>query len=296
MISIGKIKDTERKILIDMYRLAKELSNKETPRLYELGHYLTDNLISKICMIIAIENNRTFIKKTYDGKEKSLSFYKLYNNILKEIYPDVPDYGKIKSLHRERNIYQHEYSSITHHPNKQYALDYIEKAKEIMVATGIIDIKDEIKATKYFRKNDKDEVIKNKQEIHVKCLNSLRDICSYIYGISVGRTDLDSSIVISSLNLLKTHKNLILPLDITYLEESIKESNEGLFSFREGVKIFIRVNCQKSLEIVLNRFQFKVGKIQKFNIDGREVQNFEDISQILECLHSKIIKNTSLIL
>jgi len=97
----------------------------------------------------------------------------------------------------------------------------------------------------------------------------------------------------SSLNFLKTYKDLIFPLGITYLEEPIKKSTEGFFSFKEGVKIFIQVNCEKSLEIMVNRFQFEVGNIHKFNIDGIKVQNFEDISHILKCLHKKIVKNIS---
>ena len=74
-----------------MYQFAKELSNSDNPQLYELGHYLTDNIISKICMLIAIENNQKFTRKTPNGKELSLPFRKLYKSVLKKIYPSVPD-------------------------------------------------------------------------------------------------------------------------------------------------------------------------------------------------------------
>jgi len=152
--SKGKIQERERKIIIKMYQLAKELTNVDNPQLYELGHYLTDNIISKICMLVAIENNQTFTRKTPKGKEQSLPFYKLYNGILKEIYPSVPDYEEIESLHDERNKYQHGAWSITHHFNSQYALDYLEKVREIMIATHILDGNGEIEATNYFSKDN----------------------------------------------------------------------------------------------------------------------------------------------
>jgi len=294
---MGKIRKRERKIIIKMYQLAKELSNLDNPQLYELGHYLTDNIVSKICMLVAIENNKSFTKKTLNGKELSLSFHKLYNSVLKEIYPSAPDYEEIKSLHDERNIYQHEARSITYHTNRQYALDYLEKVTEIMIATNILDINNEIEATKYFSEDNKalpsNETKRINKEIQKMCLDSLHSLCSYLYGIDLGHYDKDASMVISSLNFLKTYKDLILPLGITYLEELITR-RKGSFIFsdpndrEEGVKIFIHVKGERNLEILLNLFQFEIGKIYKYHIDGREVQDFQEISQILEDLHKRI--------
>ena len=292
MTSIGKIQKRERKIIITMYQFAKELSNSDNPQLYELGHYLTDNIISKICMLVAIENNKKITKITPKGKELSLSFHKLYDGVLKKIYPSVPDYKEIISLHDERNIYQHEAWSITHHFNRQYALDYLEKVKEIMIATNMLDINSEIEATKYFSKDNKalldNEAKKKNKEIQKMCLNSLHTLCSDLYGIEIGPYDKDSSMVISSLNLLKTYKDLILPLGITYLEEPAK-IDIGMFQFVDGVKIFIQVKCERSLEIILDLFQFKIVEIHEYHIDGREFQDFKEISQILECIHKRIV-------
>jgi len=44
-------------ILIKMLRFAKALENSNVPLLWELGHYLIDNLILKICMFVAIDKN-----------------------------------------------------------------------------------------------------------------------------------------------------------------------------------------------------------------------------------------------
>jgi hypothetical protein len=275
-----------------MYQFAKELSNSDNPQLYELGHYLTDNIISKICMLIAIENNQKFTRKTPNGKELSLPFRKLYKSVLKKIYPSVPDYEEIERLHDERNMYQHEAWSIHYHFNRQYALDYLEKVKEIMIATNILDINGEIEATKYFSEDNKalsdNETKKKNKEIQKMCLDSLHTLCSHLYGIDIEDYDKDASKVISSLNLLKTYKDLILPLGITYLDEPTKITT-GMFGFEEGVKIFINANCERSLEIVLDLFQFEIVKIYKYHIDGREFLDFKEISQILECIRKRIL-------
>ena len=218
---MGKIRKRERKIIITMYQFAKELSNLDNPQLYELGHYLTDNIVSKICMLVAIENNQEFTKKTPKGKELSLSFRELYNSVLKKIYPNVPDYKEITRLHDERNIYQHEAWAITHHFNRQYALDYLEKVREIMITTHMLDSNNEIEATIYFSEDNKalpdNETKEKNKKIQKMCIDSLHSLCSYLYGIDLGHYDKDASMVISSLNLLKTYNDLIIHLRITYL-------------------------------------------------------------------------------
>ena len=165
-------------------------------------------------------------------------------------------------------------------------IDRLEKLKEVLG----IKRKDQVTKiiTNSLKNQNKSEISEENQEIKIKCLDSLHSICSELYGIDVGHFDKDSSGIISSLNFLKVYSDLILPLGITYLEEPVKKSTEGFFSFQKGVKIFIHVNCKKSLEITMNRFQYKVSNIDKFKIDGLEVQNFEDISQILKCLRKKI--------
>ena len=294
-----KIEETKRNILLDMYRFAKELCESKIPQIYELGHYSIDNLISKICMIVGEEEGIKFERTTTSGKNKTYDFPDLYKKILLSKYNNAPDYSKVEKLHEQRNNYQHGRLSIDHIFHRQYALEYLEKAEKIMKIIGIFGTDNEIPATKYFTKDlqnhYRSENIEENQELQIKCLNSLHNICSYLYGIDIGHYDKDSPILISSLNFLKTYKDLIVPLGITYLEEPIERFRIWFISSKEekGVKIFIHVNCEESLEIILNHWQFKVGKIHKFNIDGIEVQNFEDISQILECLRKKIVKNIS---
>ncbi len=170
-------------------------------------------------------------------------------------------------------------------------VDRLEKIKEVL------GIKKKVQATKLFKKDLKNqyksEITKENQGVMTQCLNSLHNICSELFGIDIGHFDKDSPRLISSLNFLKVYKDLILPLGITYLEKPIKKSTEGFFSFQEGVKILIYVNCEKSLEITFNCFQFKVSKIHNFKIDGIEIHDFEDVSQILKCLRKKWVNNIS---
>ena len=86
------------------------------------------------------------------GTEQKKGFYWLYNNILKQTYPDVPDYSDIKKLHEQRNIYQHSEWSITFHYNKEFSRNYIKIAKNILIATNIINIGNEIKQIIYLMK------------------------------------------------------------------------------------------------------------------------------------------------
>jgi len=125
--------------------------------------------------------------------------------------------------------------------------------------------------------------------VQKKCINSLHALCSYLYGIEIAEHEKNDAIAISSLHLLKTYKNLILPLGITYLEESTEIKTGGMFGTEKGVKILIYLDCEKSLEINLDLFQFKIVKINKYHVDGRQIQDFQEISQLLECILKKIV-------
>lgn len=133
-------KKTERKILIEMFQFAKEMSLSEIPKIYELGHYLTDNLLSKICMVIGKEKGIDFTYTTKRGKTKTYDLNWLYNHILKKFYSNISDYTEIKDLHDKRNIYQHGYFSVEHHFHQQYAIDYVEKIEKILKEIGLISI------------------------------------------------------------------------------------------------------------------------------------------------------------
>ena len=159
---------TKRKILFEMLRFAKELSETKIPQLYELGHYLTDNLISKVSMLIGQENGIKFEYIIKSGEKRTRDFKWLYENILLKVYPSAPDFSDLERLHNQRNIYQHDSFAIDHHFNQQYALDYIEITRRILLIIGIIDNQAKVKATNFIRKESIDVQEIKKSENHEK--------------------------------------------------------------------------------------------------------------------------------
>lgn len=154
---------TKRKILFELFRLAKELTVSKIPQLYELGHYLTDNLISKISMLVGQETGIEFEFTTRSGKIRTKDFKWLYEEILHKVYPTVPDFSLIERLHNQRNIYQHDSFAIDHHFNQQYALDYIVLTEKILLKTGIIDSNTKIISTDFFGKEKDFDESKNSE-------------------------------------------------------------------------------------------------------------------------------------
>lgn len=109
-------------------------------------------------MVVAQECDSNFRSNNYENK----SFPRLYKDTIENYYPNVPKYNDIEDLHIQRNRYQHKVWSITHHFNRQYALNYIYKTKEIMISVGILDLNDVIQPTNYLKK------INNSQELTFK--------------------------------------------------------------------------------------------------------------------------------
>jgi len=52
------MKTSEYEILKEMLSLANELSNSNEQSLWELGHYLADNIFSKLSLIVAEKKNK----------------------------------------------------------------------------------------------------------------------------------------------------------------------------------------------------------------------------------------------
>jgi hypothetical protein len=159
--------ENEKKILIEMFQFAKEFSYSEIPKLYELGHYLTDNLLSKVCMVVGNENGIAFEYTTRTGNIRTHDLKWLYNNILEVVYhqQQLPDYdNEIKDLHEQRNNYQHGYLSIISHFNKQYAIDYNNKVEKVFDQIGFFRKPSDKKLTNYLKSNLSFSITKKSSE------------------------------------------------------------------------------------------------------------------------------------
>ena len=85
-------KEAVQKTLINLFKLAKELGNSDIPYLWELGHYLVDNLILKVCMFVAKDKNEEFKIFKSPSRSKTKDFPQLYKDILNVHYHSMPDY------------------------------------------------------------------------------------------------------------------------------------------------------------------------------------------------------------
>ncbi len=139
--SIKEIHDTIKTML--SYALA--LSESRIPTVYELAHYLADNILAKVCLAVAIDKNEE--QQTYTTRGWTKSLPKLYNDHLKNHYPQVPNYDpNIKVFHEERNVYQHDIESFDMTMRQPRAKSYVGLVEEIMRMVGIIKSGETIQA------------------------------------------------------------------------------------------------------------------------------------------------------
>ncbi len=254
MTQITRTKEIERKILIELYKFALELSNQDIPQLYELGHYLTDNLISKISMLIGEEEGINYKFINNRGVEQTRGFYWLYNNILKQIYSSAPDYSKIEKLHELRNIYQHSEWSITYHYNKEFARNYIKEAKNIMIATNIIKTGNEIKSSNYLlKKTNKQDRSKGIKSNLLRCHRALKNICSFYFQLQYPDIEYENEVgrtkaFISLKTLEKYRSDCFEQLELYYKEDEPKYKYIGTTSIKivyEQLEISISIKIER---------------------------------------------------
>lgn len=136
--SLDEIHETIKTML--SYALA--LSESPIPTVYELAHYLADNILTKVCLAVAIdkgEEQQTYTTTSHGKRTKN--FFDLYNDHLIHHYPQAPNYDPdIKAFHEERNVYQHDVESLDMTMRQPRARSYVTIAEQIMRLVGIINI------------------------------------------------------------------------------------------------------------------------------------------------------------
>ena len=135
--SLDEIHETIKTML--SYALA--LSESPIPTVYELAHYLADNILAKVCLAVAIdkgEEQQTYTTTSHGNRTKN--FFDLYNDHLKHHYPQAPNYDpNIKAFHEERNVYQHDVESFDMTMRQPRAKSYVTIVEQIMRLVGIIN-------------------------------------------------------------------------------------------------------------------------------------------------------------
>jgi len=120
--------------------LALTLSKNKNPTIYELGHYLADNVLAKVCMVIAKKNDRNdlIFKNGKNGYTHNFDF--LYKNIIEKYYPKLPEYElTIKKYHEDRGFYQHHFESLKKIFRPSEAKKYVDFVIDVMRKTGILE-------------------------------------------------------------------------------------------------------------------------------------------------------------
>jgi len=120
-----------------MLRYAMTLAESPIPEMYELGHYLADNILTKVCFAVAIDKGVE--QKIYKSKNRTKDFPDLYKDHLKHYYIQLPDYDPhIKDFHKDRNVYQHEIECFDRTMRQPRAKAYVDLVEDIMKVVGII--------------------------------------------------------------------------------------------------------------------------------------------------------------
>ncbi|MHA1248997.1 MAG: hypothetical protein ACTSRP_03295 [Candidatus Helarchaeota archaeon] len=101
------------------------MAESQVVTIYQLAHYLADNILTKIYLAVAIEKGEE--QQTYTSRGRTKSLPQLYRDHLKRHYPQVPDYDQeIKNYHNERNVYLHDVESFDTTMTPPRAKSYVE--------------------------------------------------------------------------------------------------------------------------------------------------------------------------
>lgn len=248
-------------LLKKMLSIAKKLSENESNEIFELGHYLADNILAKICMIVGKDNNRDDLIFKSNGMTKALK--NLYNKILKEKYfPEVPNFDYlIENFHRNRNIYQHEWESLELSIRKTEAKKYINEVENIMKIVGILGEYEQINPSNLINNNPSyNSTIVKEKEIEEK----FKDLY----------------------NRLKSRKSKHINFDISYILKEIGDEQ-----IERVLKLNTKLNRKGYGYILGDGFLFKIfgqyvliekDKIQyNFNNPNENEEILEDFLELI---------------
>ncbi len=136
------VEDNKHRIdtLKKMLGIGKYLAKNEVSEVYELGHYIADNVLSKICMLIGIEKQKEDLVYINEKKKRTRGFRELYEGLLEFFYPDIPKYKDfVEKYHRNRNIYQHGLEHLDLKTiKKSSAIEYNRFVEKIMKKVGYL--------------------------------------------------------------------------------------------------------------------------------------------------------------
>jgi len=157
---------------------ALTLSKNKNPTIYELGHYLADNVLAKVCMVIAKINDKDklIFKNGKNGYTHDFNF--LYKNIIHKYYPDLPEYDLIvKQYHADRGFYQHRFESLAKIFRQSEAEKYVDFVIDVMRKTEILGKYESLPSINMYSGNIRQNLyISTKQKKYQEFYDTLKDI------------------------------------------------------------------------------------------------------------------------
>ncbi|MFW9999384.1 MAG: hypothetical protein ACFE9Q_16105 [Candidatus Hodarchaeota archaeon] len=120
--------------------LARTLVKNQIREIYELGHYLADNVLSKVSMIILAEKNRLDLIFKNQIDRRTLDFPDLYKNMQQNYFSNIKKYEDVaKEFHAEKSMYQARFELLDLTFNQTEAEKYVDFVIDVMRETGILD-------------------------------------------------------------------------------------------------------------------------------------------------------------
>ncbi len=148
--------------------------------------------------------------------------------------------------------------------------------------------------TKKKKNRDKEEINDFDTEKLKETIDILEKISKYCFEYKENyfrnsrKMPKDTGKIISFLEKLKFNEKLVKELGITYSEEEKEFILTRAMMKVKGQGIFIFVKCDKEFKIKFNIHNYEIEEVITMEINGNNIEDYLEISKILECLRRKI--------
>lgn len=250
--------------------LARTLSKHKNPTIYELGHYLADNVLSKVCMVIAKRNDKDDLIFENGKSGRTYNFPVLYKKIIEKFYPnDLPKYEEIvKTFHSDRGFYQHSFESLGKIFRRTEAERYVNFVIDVMKKTEILGKYDNLPLINIYSNPFGDFKIYSKKKSYQKFYDTLKDISN------------------------ENRVNAIY-IQIKRIQYNIEKDFNMLLHNNRGMKSFHNSNWD--LHIRKTEFQLYNKKTNKGYSSNEPDKNLDALNEFLD-YYRKILKDLGILI
>ena len=246
-----------QKYLKEAISLALTLSKNTNPTIYELGHYLADNVLAKVCMVIAKRNEKDELIFKNGKNGYTHNFDVLYKNIIEKYYPELPEYDLlVKNYHADRGFYQHRFESLGKIFRQAEADKYVDFVIDVMRKTEVLGKYESLPSINIYSGNIRQDFsISSKQKNYQKFYDILKDT--------------------SNENRVNT-----IYIQIKHLRFNIERDFNMIFNNSHGMKFFR--NADWEVYIRITEFDIHNQKIHKGYSSTHPNENLDVLNEFLD--------------